>query len=153
VGLTTHPLLPRAIDPVITFLDFRLKYVKMRMPSLTASFLSKGRPLPVRCLLTCGSIPVHLPVPADAHGDILRGLQVVETACNIPTALMGDKIEVAKDMDTETRRLPLGVCARSVSLESVHRGSRLKNLQHCSIQLSCVSLACTRFTVVLIVIF
>lgn len=28
---------------------------------------------------------------------------------------MGDKIEVTKDMDTETRRLPLGVCARSVS--------------------------------------
>lgn len=53
---------------------------------------------------------------ADAHGDVLRGLQVVETACNIPTALMGDKIEVTKDMDTETRRLPLGVCARSVSL-------------------------------------
>jgi len=25
--------------------------------------------------------------------------------------LMGDKIEVSKDMDTETRRLPLGVCA------------------------------------------
>ena len=60
---------------------------------------------------------------SDAHGDVLRGLQVVETACNIPTALMGDKIEVSKDMDTETRRLPLGVCARSVLISGqVHRG-------------------------------
>jgi hypothetical protein len=32
---------------------------------------------------------IHL----DAHGDVLRGLQVVETACGIPTALLGDKIE------------------------------------------------------------
>ncbi|KAI0932038.1 Methylmalonate-semialdehyde dehydrogenase [acylating] mitochondrial, variant 4 [Taiwanofungus camphoratus] len=47
----------------------------------------------------------------DAHGDLLRGLQVVEMACNIPTALLGDTIEVSKDMDTSTRRLPLGVCA------------------------------------------
>ncbi|TFK56952.1 methylmalonate-semialdehyde dehydrogenase [Heliocybe sulcata] len=47
----------------------------------------------------------------DAHGDVLRGLQVVETACGIPSMLLGDKIEVSKDMDTETRRLPLGVCA------------------------------------------
>ncbi|THH11200.1 hypothetical protein EW145_g822 [Phellinidium pouzarii] len=48
---------------------------------------------------------------ADAHGDVLRGLQVVETACGITSTLLGDKIEVSKDMDTETRRLPLGVCA------------------------------------------
>ncbi|PCH33746.1 methylmalonate-semialdehyde dehydrogenase [Wolfiporia cocos MD-104 SS10] len=48
---------------------------------------------------------------ADAHGDLLRGLQVVETTTNVPTALLGDTIEVSKDMDTSTRRLPLGVCA------------------------------------------
>jgi len=48
---------------------------------------------------------------ADAQGDVLRGLQVVESACAITSTLMGDKIEVSKDMDTETRRLPLGVCA------------------------------------------
>ncbi|TFK83657.1 methylmalonate-semialdehyde dehydrogenase [Polyporus arcularius HHB13444] len=48
---------------------------------------------------------------ADAQGDLLRGLQVVESATNIPTALLGDTIEVSKDMDTSTRRLPLGVCA------------------------------------------
>ncbi|CCA69128.1 probable methylmalonate-semialdehyde dehydrogenase (acylating), mitochondrial precursor [Serendipita indica DSM 11827] len=47
----------------------------------------------------------------DAHGDVLRGLQVVETACGIASNLLGEKIEVTKDMDTETRRLPLGVCA------------------------------------------
>ncbi|KAF8807731.1 methylmalonate-semialdehyde dehydrogenase [Phlegmacium glaucopus] len=48
---------------------------------------------------------------ADAHGDLLRGLQVVETAAGITSTLMGDKIEVSKDMDTEVRRVPLGVCA------------------------------------------
>ncbi|PAV22269.1 Methylmalonate-semialdehyde dehydrogenase [Pyrrhoderma noxium] len=48
---------------------------------------------------------------ADAHGDVLRGLQVVETACGITSTLLGEKIEVSKDMDTETRRVPLGVCA------------------------------------------
>ena len=50
----------------------------------------------------------------DAHGDVLRGLQVVETACGITSTLLGEKIEVSKDMDTETRRVPLGVCARFV---------------------------------------
>ncbi|KAL5519059.1 hypothetical protein ACEPAH_742 [Sanghuangporus vaninii] len=48
---------------------------------------------------------------ADAHGDVLRGLQVVETACGITSTILGDKLEVSKDMDTETRHLPLGVCA------------------------------------------
>ncbi|TFK36856.1 methylmalonate-semialdehyde dehydrogenase [Crucibulum laeve] len=48
---------------------------------------------------------------ADAHGDLLRGLQVVETAAGITSNLLGDKIEVSKDMDTEVRRVPLGVCA------------------------------------------
>lgn len=47
----------------------------------------------------------------DAQGDVLRGLQVVESACAIPVTLMGEKIEVSKDMDTETRKVPLGVCA------------------------------------------
>ncbi|EIW86856.1 methylmalonate-semialdehyde dehydrogenase [Coniophora puteana RWD-64-598 SS2] len=48
---------------------------------------------------------------ADAHGDVLRGLQVVETAIGITSTLLGSKIEVSKDMDTEVRKLPLGVCA------------------------------------------
>ncbi|KAJ7076562.1 methylmalonate-semialdehyde dehydrogenase [Mycena belliarum] len=48
---------------------------------------------------------------ADAHGDLLRGLQVVETAVGITSTLLGDKLEVSKDMDTDVRKLPLGVCA------------------------------------------
>ncbi|GAB1525374.1 hypothetical protein RhiTH_008534 [Rhizoctonia solani] len=44
-------------------------------------------------------------------GDVTRGLQVVESACAITSNLLGEKLEVSKDMDTETRRLPLGVCA------------------------------------------
>ncbi|GAA6034811.1 hypothetical protein JCM8097_009310 [Rhodosporidiobolus ruineniae] len=48
---------------------------------------------------------------ADAKGDVLRGLQVVETACAIPSLLMGDKLEVSKDMDTYSRKLPLGLVA------------------------------------------
>ncbi|KAK2461646.1 hypothetical protein APHAL10511_006109 [Amanita phalloides] len=47
----------------------------------------------------------------DAHGDLYRGLQVVETAAAITTTLLGDKIEVSKDMDTYVRKVPLGVCA------------------------------------------
>ncbi|EIW71962.1 hypothetical protein TREMEDRAFT_70598 [Tremella mesenterica DSM 1558] len=48
---------------------------------------------------------------ADAQGDVSRGLQVVETAAAITSTLLGDKLEVSKDMDTYSRRMPLGVCA------------------------------------------
>jgi len=48
---------------------------------------------------------------ADAHGDLLRGLQVVETAIGCTSTLLGDKIEVARDMDTYSRKVPLGVVA------------------------------------------
>ena len=47
----------------------------------------------------------------DAKGDVLRGLQVAETACGIPTQLTGEVLEVAKDMETRTYREPLGVVA------------------------------------------
>ncbi|KAI0316618.1 methylmalonate-semialdehyde dehydrogenase [Amylostereum chailletii] len=47
----------------------------------------------------------------DAHGDILRGLQVVEHAASAPSLLLGEKIEVSKDMDTYVRKVPLGVTA------------------------------------------
>ncbi|KAL1719554.1 Aldehyde/histidinol dehydrogenase [Schizophyllum commune] len=47
----------------------------------------------------------------DAHGDLLRGLQVVETAAAATTTLMGNILEVSKDMDTYARKVPLGVCA------------------------------------------
>lgn len=48
---------------------------------------------------------------ADAKGDVLRGLQVVETACGITTQITGEVIEVAKDMETRSYREPLGVTA------------------------------------------
>lgn len=48
---------------------------------------------------------------ADAKGDVLRGLQVAETACGITTQLTGEVLEVAKDMETRQYREPLGVTA------------------------------------------
>ncbi|CAG8478051.1 9702_t:CDS:2, partial [Racocetra fulgida] len=48
---------------------------------------------------------------ADAKGDVLRGRQVVETACGITNLLMGEQLAVATDMDTFTIREPLGVTA------------------------------------------
>ncbi|KAI9925142.1 hypothetical protein ASPWEDRAFT_177033 [Aspergillus wentii DTO 134E9] len=48
---------------------------------------------------------------ADARGDVLRGLQVCETACGITTQLTGEVLEVAKDMETRSYRMPLGVVA------------------------------------------
>ncbi|PWY89923.1 Methylmalonate-semialdehyde dehydrogenase [Aspergillus heteromorphus CBS 117.55] len=48
---------------------------------------------------------------ADAKGDVLRGLQVCETACGITTQLPGEVLEVAKDMETRSYQLPLGVVA------------------------------------------
>ncbi|KIY66164.1 methylmalonate-semialdehyde dehydrogenase [Cylindrobasidium torrendii FP15055 ss-10] len=47
----------------------------------------------------------------DAHGDLLRGLQVVETAIGVTSTLVGEKLEVSRDMDTYVRKAPLGVCA------------------------------------------
>lgn len=48
---------------------------------------------------------------ADAKGDVLRGLQVAETACGMTTQLTGDVLEVSKDMETRSYREPLGVVA------------------------------------------
>ncbi|KAF2460047.1 methylmalonate-semialdehyde dehydrogenase mitochondrial precursor [Lineolata rhizophorae] len=48
---------------------------------------------------------------ADAKGDVLRGLQVAETACGITTQLTGEVLEVSKDMETRSYREPLGVTA------------------------------------------
>lgn len=47
----------------------------------------------------------------DAKGDVLRGLQVAETACGITTQIMGDVLEVAKDMETRSYREPIGIVA------------------------------------------
>jgi len=48
---------------------------------------------------------------ADTKGDVLRGLQVCETAYGITAQLTGEVIEVAKDMETRSYREPLGIVA------------------------------------------
>lgn len=48
----------------------------------------------------------------DAEGDVTRGLQVVEHACSITSLQLGETLSnIAKDMDTITHRMPLGVTA------------------------------------------
>lgn len=48
----------------------------------------------------------------DAKGEVTRGLEVVEFACGIPTALKGDYSEgVAAGVDSYNVRQPVGVCA------------------------------------------
>merc|ERR1712012_407763 len=49
---------------------------------------------------------------ADAEGDVMRGLQVVEQACSVTNLLIGENlVGVSKDMDLTCHRTPLGVCA------------------------------------------
>lgn len=49
---------------------------------------------------------------ADAEGDVMRGLQVVEHCCSITTLQLGETMpQVAKDMDIFSYRVPLGVTA------------------------------------------
>jgi malonate-semialdehyde dehydrogenase (acetylating) / methylmalonate-semialdehyde dehydrogenase len=49
---------------------------------------------------------------ADARGDVFRGLEVVETACNAATGTMGETAEnLARGIDTYSYRQPLGVTA------------------------------------------
>jgi len=49
---------------------------------------------------------------ADAEGDVIRGLEVVEHACAIGTLQMGEFLEnVAGGVDTYTLQQPIGVCA------------------------------------------
>lgn len=48
----------------------------------------------------------------DAKGDVWRGIEVVEHACNIPSLMMGETVEnVANNIDTYSYTQPLGVCA------------------------------------------
>ena len=48
----------------------------------------------------------------DAKGDVWRGIEVVEHACNIPSLIMGETVEnVANNIDTYSYTQPLGVCA------------------------------------------
>ena len=49
---------------------------------------------------------------ADAEGDIIRGLQVVEHVCGITNLQLGESLSsISKDMDINSYRVPLGVCA------------------------------------------
>jgi malonate-semialdehyde dehydrogenase (acetylating) / methylmalonate-semialdehyde dehydrogenase len=54
----------------------------------------------------------HGKVVADARGEVIRGLEVVEYACGIPQLLKGEYSEqVSSDVDLFSFRQPLGVCA------------------------------------------
>lgn len=49
---------------------------------------------------------------ADGMGDLWRGIEVVEHACNIATLQMGETVEnVARSIDGYSYQQPLGVCA------------------------------------------
>lgn len=49
---------------------------------------------------------------ADARGDIFRGLEVVESACNIADKMMGETLGgLSTSIDCTSYRQPLGVCA------------------------------------------
>lgn len=49
---------------------------------------------------------------ADARGDVWRGIEVVEYACNVSSLMMGETVEnVARRIDTYSVVQPLGVCA------------------------------------------
>src|SRR3954447_6668481 len=48
----------------------------------------------------------------ESRGDVKRGMEMVEFACGAPSLLMGESLEnVAKGIDCDTIRQPLGVCA------------------------------------------
>jgi malonate-semialdehyde dehydrogenase (acetylating)/methylmalonate-semialdehyde dehydrogenase len=48
----------------------------------------------------------------ESRGDVKRGIEMVEFACGVPSLLMGDVLEnIARGIDCETIRQPLGVCA------------------------------------------
>jgi len=45
-------------------------------------------------------------------GDITRGLEVVETSCNVSSLILGETIEnISRGVDMYTYKHPLGVCA------------------------------------------
>ena len=48
----------------------------------------------------------------ESRASVQRGIEMVEFACGIPSLLMGQSLpNVARDVDCETVRFPLGVCA------------------------------------------
>jgi malonate-semialdehyde dehydrogenase (acetylating)/methylmalonate-semialdehyde dehydrogenase len=49
---------------------------------------------------------------AESRGDVKRGIEMIEFACGIPSLLSGESLEnLARGIDCETMRQPLGVCA------------------------------------------
>ena len=53
----------------------------------------------------------HGKVLADAHGELARGLEVVEFACGAPELLKGELTDqIGRDIDSWSFRQPLGVC-------------------------------------------
>jgi malonate-semialdehyde dehydrogenase (acetylating) / methylmalonate-semialdehyde dehydrogenase len=53
----------------------------------------------------------HGKVMADAAGEVMRGIEVVEFACGIPQLLKGDFTEnVGTNVDAYSMRQPLGIC-------------------------------------------
>ena len=53
----------------------------------------------------------HGKTRAEARASVLRGIEVVEFACGIPSLIGGQTMEnIARDVDCETLRRPLGVC-------------------------------------------
>ena len=47
----------------------------------------------------------------DSKGDVWRGIEVAEQACNISPLMMGETVEnVSRSIDTHSYRQPLGVC-------------------------------------------
>jgi malonate-semialdehyde dehydrogenase (acetylating)/methylmalonate-semialdehyde dehydrogenase len=48
----------------------------------------------------------------ESRGDVKRGIEMIEFACGVPSLLMGESLEnLARGIDCETVRQPLGVCA------------------------------------------
>ena len=82
--------------PVRSRVMFKLQHlIRENMDELAANVtLEQGKTLP------------------DARGDVFRGLEIVESACNAGTTTMGELISnVAKDIDCYSVREPLGVTA------------------------------------------
>src|SRR5205807_5981138 len=49
---------------------------------------------------------------AESRASVQRGVEMVEFACGIPSLLMGQTLpNVAREVDCETARHPVGVCA------------------------------------------
>src|SRR3954463_8585332 len=54
----------------------------------------------------------HGKTSVEARGDVRRGIEMIEFACGVPSLLMGESLEnVARGIDCDTIRQPLGVCA------------------------------------------